>query len=487
MQFTPIKHILIVDDEPTQLTLISAVVEKAGYTIEKATNGPQAIARLQDSGREAIDLVLLDLVMPEMGGIDVMQALSGTIAHIPIIVLTAQGGAGTIVDAMRAGASDFIIKPASRGRILNSISGALEAAKLVDKVAPSNIVGACISFTDLVGSSPALSQAVSLATKATSASIPVLLEGESGVGKEMFARAIHSGSERSNGPFVAVNCGAIPANLVESILFGHEKGSFTGASDKHIGKFQEADGGTLFLDEVGELPLDIQVKLLRALQEREIDPIGAGKPTKINIRVISATNLNMIEGIQSGKFREDLYYRLNVFPIHIPPLRGRKDDIGDLSNHFLSELSSKEGMPQKYITHEAMTLLMSFDWPGNVRQLQNLIYRAVVLADSDSLLPKHFPQLLALTAQPTAQPTITSPQLSPIATTGDDGGYLQTPNSYIEADNHIRPLADVEKDVIAKALHHYHGRMSEAARRLGIGRSTLYRKVAEYGLEYLTK
>jgi len=246
-------------------------------------------------------------------------------------------------------------------------------------------VGGAMTFADLISNAAAMQNVARMVRRGAQSNIPILIEGESGVGKEMIARAIQGESDRRGKPFVAVNCGAIPENLVESILFGHEKGSFTGASQRHIGKFQEADGGTLFLDEVAELPLDIQVKLLRAIQEGEVDPVGARRPVKVNIRLISATNRNMIEMVKAGQFREDLYYRLNVFPIMVPPLRDRVEDIPALVEHFITRFSAEEGRKVRGIDEAALSMLMTYGWPGNVRQLENTVFRAIVLCEGDIL------------------------------------------------------------------------------------------------------
>jgi DNA-binding NtrC family response regulator len=311
----------------------------------------------------------------------------------------------------------------------------------------------------------------------------------------------HPGRERarSGKPFVAVNCGAIPENLIESILFGHEKGAFTGATSKHLGKFLEADGGTLFLDEVAELPLDMQVKLLRAIQEGEIDPVGARKPVKVNIRLVSATNRNMIEMVKAGQFREDLYYRLNVFPIMVPPLRDRKEDIPALVDHFITRFAAEEGRKVRGITAEALSLLRAYAWPGNVRQLENTVFRAIVLCEGDTLELQDFPQIAALVegfevkipAAPALPPKPALPQGAaaitghqPIRSSGasvSDGMALGIPA--VTDGGHIRKLEEVEADMIRLALNRYRGQMSEVARKLGIGRSTLYRKMRDLGLE----
>jgi DNA-binding NtrC family response regulator len=312
----------------------------------------------------------------------------------------------------------------------------------------------------------------------------------------MFARAIQGASDRAGTPFVTVNCGAIPENLVESILFGHEKGAFTGATEKHIGKFKEASGGTLFLDEIGELRLDMQVKLLRALQEGEIDPVGASKPVKVDIRLISATNRDLQSLVREGQFREDLYYRLSVFPITIPPLRARREDIRVLVEHFVTRISASEDKKIVGVTDDAMKLLETYDWPGNVRQLENTIFRGIILANGDRMDVADFPQIAQIAGVSVAAPT------PPPASQGFVGGVVSRPgpeSALIRPvqDDHIpgeairavdeagavRTLEDVEADMIRFALSKYEGRMSEVARRLGIGRSTLYRKVTDLGLD----
>jgi len=473
------ERVLIVEDEITQATLLEAVVGRAGYGVESAMSGGEAVRRLQDPKQPAIDVVLLDLVMPEMDGIEVLKTIRPTMPSLPVVMLTAHSSITTVVDAMRAGANDFIVKPASAERIRSAIEAALKTSALVGEIAPvsSRMTGA--GFDNLVGTSDAMVRATKLAKKAASAMIPVLIEGESGVGKEVFARAIHEASDRKDTPFVAVNCGAIPENLVESILFGHEKGAFTGATEKRIGKFQEADGGTLFLDEVGELPLDIQVKLLRAIQEKEVDPVGGRQSIHVDIRIISATNRNLADTVSAGEFREDLFYRLNVFPILLPPLRDRNSDIPSLTEHFLDQIAAMEDVPRRKISSDALGLLRSYDWPGNIRQLQNALFRAVILSESDILTPADFPHLLpqsdmapATIAQ--SKSGVREPARAPL-----NGMAL----SLEKEDGHFMRFHDLEAQIIEKALQKYDGRMAEVARRLGIGRSTLYRKVAEYGLD----
>jgi DNA-binding NtrC family response regulator len=480
------KTVLVVDDDPTQRRLIQAVLEREGFAVAHAENGDAAIERLASGA--TVDVVLLDLVMPGMSGQDTLAEMRVRGFAQPVIVLTATGGIDTVVQAMQAGAVDFFVKPAAPERILVSIKNALSLGALkgeVDRL--KKHAQHRSTFDDLIGASPAMLMVKRLGERAARSSIPILITGESGVGKEVIARAVHGSSERAGKPFVAVNCGAIPENLVESILFGHEKGSFTGAHEKHLGKFQEANGGTLFLDEVGELPLDIQVKLLRALQEGEIDPVGSKRSIKVDVRIVSATNRDLSQAVKEGRFREDLYYRLNVFPIEAPALRERKDDVPALVDAFVRRFNVEEGKSVSGAAPETMAYLTAYDWPGNVRQLENAVYRAIVLADAPFLQPHDFPAISGVAPPaPTAQ---SSAAVTAIAS----AEHVMTeppvgaPVRILDERGHLRTLEEIERDLIQLAIEIYAGHMSEVARRLGIGRSTLYRKVREQGLEDVIK
>ncbi|MGL5137947.1 MAG: sigma-54-dependent transcriptional regulator, partial [Beijerinckiaceae bacterium] len=345
--------ILIADDDPIQRRLLTEMVKRAGYD-PIAVDGGEAAIRAVEAGEPKIDLLILDLVMPDLDGMGVLGRLRERDIALPVIVQTAHGSIETVISAMRAGAADFVVKPVGSERLQISMKNALRVDALEGELRRVSRRGTnMLTFRDLVTRSSEMERVIRLGERAARSAIPVLLEGESGVGKEVIARAIQGSGERRGKPFVTVNCGAIPGNLVESILFGHEKGSFTGASDRHIGKFVEASGGTLFLDEVGELPLDAQVKLLRAIQEGEVDPVGGRKSVKVDIRIISATNQNLIQLVKDGRFREDLYYRLNVFPVSIPPLRVRRDDIPDLARRFLARFAAEEGRNIRAISSEA--------------------------------------------------------------------------------------------------------------------------------------
>ncbi|MEM9750403.1 MAG: sigma-54 dependent transcriptional regulator [Pseudomonadota bacterium] len=494
--------ILICDDDPTQRRLLQAVIEREGYAVLLAEGGQEAIDLLEGPRGGDVSLVILDLIMPNIGGMDVLARVRPMRPDLPIIVLTAQGGIETVVSAMQAGAADFFVKPASPERIHVSIKNALSLTNLKDEVSRlKRKQKGRMDFGDLIGSSPAMAQVARLGERAARSSIPILIDGESGVGKEMVARAIQGSSDRAGKAFVTVNCGAIPENLVESILFGHEKGSFTGASERHIGKFQEANGGTLFLDEVGELPLDMQVKLLRAIQENEVDPIGAKRPVKIDVRIISATNRDLLTEVREGRFREDLYYRLNVFPVQIPPLRERRDDIALLIEHFINRYNAEEGKQVRGVAPAALDVLRAQPWPGNVRQLENAIFRAVVLCDGDLLTADDFPHLAAefeaagielgvgrpspaeiVPAAPAATAThAPTPAAEPAPQTDDAASTAGI--QVLDRDGHLRTLEAIERDLIELAIATYDGQMSEVARRLGIGRSTLYRKVREQGID----
>ena len=487
------KTVLVVDDDPTQRRLIQAVLEREGFRVAHADGGRAALDHLA-SGQPA-DVVLLDLVMPGFTGQETLADMRQRGFTQPVIVVTATGGIDTVVAAMRGGACDFFVKPASPERIIVSIGNALSMGAFraeVDRVKKQ--VGNRTTFEDLIGSGPAMQVVKRLGERAAKSSIPVLITGESGAGKEVIARAVHGCSERAGRPFVAVNCGAIPENLVESILFGHEKGSFTGANEKHLGKFQEASGGTLFLDEVGELPLDMQVKLLRALQESEIDPIGSKRPVKVDVRILSATNRDLSGAVKEGRFREDLFYRLNVFPIEAPALRDRREDIPALTEAFVRRFNLEEGRRVAGAAPETIRMLIVFDWPGNVRQLENAVYRAIILADAPYLQPHDFPAIsgISLPAEP-------APALAAAPGSGAMGGLAlgaaptvaelaadmptTAPVRILDERGHLRTLEDIERDLIQLAIEIYAGHMSEVARRLGIGRSTLYRKVREQGLE----
>jgi len=484
------ERVLIVDDDPVQRRLLESMVSKFGYAPAIAESGEQAVAMLTNG--ERFVCVVLDLVMPDLDGMGVLARLREAGSNVPVIVQTAHGGIDNVVSAMRAGAVDFVVKPVGAERLQVSIRNAIDKSALEDEI---NRIkrgkSGTLTFKDIITRSGAMQSVLRTAEKAAASTIPVLIEGESGVGKELIARAIHGSGERRARPFIAVNCGAIPDNLVESILFGHEKGAFTGATERHTGKFIEATGGTLFLDEVGELPPAVQVKLLRAIQEGEVEPVGARKPVKVDVRIVSATNRNLIADVKNGRFREDLFYRLHVFPISVPPLRARAEDIPDLVRHFLARFAAEEGKRIRAVSAEALALLANHRWPGNVRQLENAVFRAVVLAEGDTIGVDEFPQVAAQVANPSAvtmvpdaapRAVVEVPQfidIGPSTAPGLQAGTL----GVLDSEGEVRPLEEIEADAIRFAITHYRGQMSEVARRLRIGRSTLYRKLEFLGLD----
>jgi DNA-binding NtrC family response regulator len=467
------KIVLIVDSDPAQRRLMQAAVERLGFRARPVDDGERALEEVT-SARHAVDVVLLDLVMPKLLGMETLKRMIEQRPDIPVIVMTATGGIDTAVQAMRAGAVDFFVKPASQDRIDMSIRSALSRTKRQgDQKRLCKAGDGRIRFEDMIANAPAMRSVVRLGQRAASSLIPILILGESGVGKEVVARCIESASDRAGKPFISVNCGAIPENLVESILFGHEKGSFTGATDKKLGKFVEADGGTLFLDEIGELPLDMQVKLLRVLQEGEVDAVGSRRPTKVNVRIISATNRDLAQHVKEGRFREDLYYRLNVFPIEVPSLKERREDLPALIDYFIARFNAEEGKHVQGISSKALHMLSNYDWPGNVRQLENAIFRAVVLSDGGLLTPDDFAQVTRVVkpSEDEARAQIPSEAAAP-----------DQPVSVTDPGGGLRTLDAIERDLIQFAIEHYAGRMSEVALRLGIARSTLYRKVHEFGI-----
>ena len=460
--------LLLIDEEPAQRRLIAALAARAGWRSIFAADGEMGVAMLGTQDGMLLDAILLDHWAPDADATGVIAALRERRPALPILMLTANGSVAQAVSAMRAGATDFLVKPLAPERLLAALEAAVAGTAAGELRPLTEKIPALLAFDEIVGSAPEFRSALAIAAKAARARVPLLIEGESGVGKEVVAEAIHAASPRSKKPMITVNCGAIPANLVESELFGHEKGAFTGAFERKIGRLQEADGSTVFLDEVGEMPLDAQIKLLRVLQTGEIHPVGARHSKEVDVRVIAATNKRLLDEVEAGRFREDLYYKLNVVPVTIPPLRERAGDIPALARHLLARIATQPGLRPLGITDDALHLLADYDWPGNVRQLQNALFRAAVLCEGAALTKLDFPQIASLGArrQATTQAAMA-------------GGV-----TLFHADGNMRPLEDIEADVIRLAIGHYRGRMTEVARRLGIGRSTLYRKLGELGIEH---
>lgn len=456
-----LKYILAVDDEPSMLRLLEISLRQAGYQPLTARDGKEALDVIQ---AQKVDCVVTDLHMPRMDGLQLLKEIRKTDAELPVIIVTAQGEIKSAIDAMKNGASDYILRPFDLVELELAIQRALSFSRLVvenqflrEEKSPN---------TGLIGTSSAMQQLAEAIRQVAPEKATVLLAGETGTGKEVVARAIHAASPRNQALFVAVNCAAIPHEMLESELFGHEKGAFTGAVKERTGKFELADGGTLFLDEITEMPMQLQAKLLRALQENVIERLGGNRPISVDIRVIAATNRNPQAAIKDGKLREDLYYRLNVFRIDLPALRTRKSDIEALAKFFLSKRRVE-------ISEYAIQALMQYDWPGNVRELENVLERAAIISGNQTIQPAHLP----------------AEMLNQATTDTATNAYTHGLNSSESADaasvNALSlPAASeaLERQLIAKALAATHGNKSKAAKVLEISERSLWYKLSQYGM-----
>lgn len=459
--------ILIVDDEFIQTEMLATLIQRTfQFPAIKAENGQEALNILeQENLRKDITLVIMDVNMPILGGIDALKIMQENYPELPVIMLTGSKDITDAVKCIKAGAIDFISKPFEKERMVTTIKNALKLKILKQEVTRlSKEQTGEYGFNQLIGADGGLKACVEIGRKLASSDIPALITGPTGSGKEVFSRAIHGESHRASAPFIAVNCGAIPAQLVESTLFGHEKGAFTGAVDKVPGKFREADGGTIFLDEVGELPLEAQVKLLRVLQQKEVEVVGAAKPVPINVRIISATNRNLEQEVEKGNFREDLYFRLNVLEIHLPALRYRKQDIMALAQHFIKRACARDGRIPLALTQDAQDKLLSYDWPGNVRELENTIHRAIVLCDGMKLNATDFDFGKSTPQYSTTHSQETQKSRSP----------------YQHENGKFKTLEDIEKEAMNAALEYYDQNITQAAKALGMAKSTFYRKQSTY-------
>lgn len=383
--------ILVVDDEaPIREVLQKGLSQMAGFLVDTAKNGQEAIEKIE---KETFDIVLTDLMMPEMNGMELLRLIKGTRPELPVIMMTAYGSIDNAVEAMKIGANDYITKPVDFNDLFMRISKVQQESLLIKENRLLRMeVRKKFEFSNIIGKSKKMQEVFFLIEKVAPSNSTVLIYGGSGTGKELVAKAIHYNSPRADRPFLPFNCGAIPETLVESELFGHTKGAFTGAIQAKKGLFEEANGGTLFLDEISTIPPSVQVKLLRVLQEKEVMKVGSTERTKIDVRLIAATNEDLEGLMKKGKFREDLFYRLHVFPIFLPDLKERKEDIPLLAYHFLERYSKEAKKEIKGFSKEAMNLLLEYDWPGNVRELENAIERAVIMADKDYLTPSDFPK-----------------------------------------------------------------------------------------------
>ena len=468
--------LLLIDSEPAQAGLISALAQRAGWRVLRAPDAAAA-GDLTRHSEIRLDAALIDLWSSDADSIRSIAQLKSRFAHLPIVVVTAQDSVDLAVRAVRAGARDVVIKPIAANRLLAALDNAVATEGQAGELLPlAEKWAEALDFAEIVGSAPAFRRAIDTAMRAAATPASILIEGESGVGKEVLAQAIHRGSLRAAAPLITVNCGAIPANLVESELFGHERGAFTGAFERRLGMFANADGGTIFLDEIGDLPAEAQAKLLRVLQSGEIRPLGATTTRQVSVRVIAATNRRLSDDVARGRFREDLFYRLAVVPVTLPSLRDRIGDIKPLTEHLLGRIARQLDLARLQIDDSAVALLETYDWPGNVRQLHNVLFRAAIFCRGGRLTVADFPQVAHAHARAAANDDGPSPQ--------SDSDALGLPSvPLFGPDGHVRPMEAIEADLIRLAIGHYHGRMTEVARRLQIGRSTLYRKLGELGIE----
>ncbi|MEZ0224863.1 MAG: sigma-54-dependent transcriptional regulator [Alphaproteobacteria bacterium] len=458
--------ILLVDDDALQRNMVSQLVERhLGFPVAHAGEGTAALRQLDQDKAGEIKLVLLDMHMPGMNGLEVLQAIRQHFPSLAVIMLTAGAHVDVAVQAIKAGACDFLTKPPELERLRISVHNALRMNVLEREVTRLQRQSeGTFTFDKLIGHDKGLTETVKVGKKAAASDIPVLLAGETGVGKEAFAKAIHGESHRAGKPFIAVNCGAIPEQLVESTLFGHEKGAFTGAIAKAPGKFREAEGGTIFLDEIGELPLEAQVKLLRVLQQREVSPVGAARAVPVNVRLISASNRDLSAEVAKGRFREDLYFRLNVLYIHIPPLRERREDVPELTRHFIEYFAARESRPLKNISSAALDLLMKNRWSGNVRELENTIHRAFILSEGDTLAEEDL-SIAAMT----------------LAGNSSNGNAAVPAHclQLLRPNGHLVTMEEIEEAAMEFSLNHNNHNITEAAHALGIAKSTFYRKLQQ--------
>jgi DNA-binding NtrC family response regulator len=456
--------ILLVEDKDSLRTMLRHALEARGYHVDEARDQSEAVQKLRD-GAPAV--VLSDLRLPVGDGLGVLQAAKDVDPELPVIVMTAFGGIQDAVEAMKCGAMDFLAKPVDPDHLLLLVERALAQRRLIGEYTLlKEELAARRGAPTIIGEAPAMKVVGQALQRAAGADATVLLEGESGTGKELFARAVHALSPRSNGPFVAINCAAIPDTLLEAELFGYEKGAFTGAVQRKLGKFEIANRGTLFLDEIGELPLALQGKILRALEERTFDRLGGTATIKVDVRVVAATNRNLKQQVAARLFREDLYFRLSVFPITVPPLRDRRDDIPILARHFIEKECAELGKPRMTLAPSALEALHAYPWPGNVRELQNCLERAVILADGEMIHPRH----LNLTADEFSRPAV---PVNPLATL-DLSGSL--------ADVTARAVAEVERQAIRRAIEEASGDVARAADRLQVNYKVLTTKMRVLGI-----
>ncbi len=455
-------HTLIVDDEAelrrSVISILQSAMPEIEFTIEEATNGKEALEKVKE---QQWDLVLMDVKMPEMTGLEALTLIKEHDPRTFVVLMTAHSNLNDAVTAIKEGAYDYVEKPVNPQSLTNIVRKSLEARELVSSLALSNPIFDDDIESEFVGRSEKMTEVFNLIYRLCKVDTTVLIRGENGTGKELVARAIHFNSPRKSGNFVAINCGAIPENLMESELFGHEKGAFTGAVERKIGRFQMANNGTLFLDEIGELKPDMQVKLLRVLQERKFTPVGGTREVKTSTRIIAATNRNLEKMMEEGQFREDLFYRLNVMPIFLPPLRDRTDDIEALAQHFIKKISKAHGRVISGIDPEALQALKNYRWPGNIRELENIVERAFIVENSSLITKKSLPESLQ-----------NAPREEDEEMSVGYSGPLDF-DAFKE---------EMEKEFIISALKANNGRINQTVAQANIPKNTLLRKIRKYGI-----
>ena len=461
--------LMLIDDEPAQCRLIAALAAREGWRTLVVRDAETAIATLGTRQGMQLNAIVLDQWVPGDDACALIAELKARRPALPILMLTTSASPLLAVEAMRAGATDYLVKPVAPDRLMQALRSATTRETPRDELAPlTEKMPTNPDFETMIGAAPTFRAALAVAAKAARGHGPVLIEGESGSGKEMLVRAMHAASPRAKAPFRIVNIGSTPANSIESMLFGHEKGAFPGAFDRQIGALQHSDGGTLAIDEIDRLPMSVQQRLAESIARGDVRPIGARHSFRIDIRLIAASNLPLADLVATGHFLPELHQAISQITVHLPPLRARLGDIPALARHFLARIGEQPGLRALGITDGALALLSAYDWPGNVRQLQAVLFRAAVFCDGDALTADDFPQLSAMVGS-THIPA-GAPHQEGV------GVMLYTP------DGNLRPLEEIEADVIRLAIGHYRGRMTEVARRLGIGRSTLYRKLGELGI-----
>ncbi len=455
------KLVFIVDDEISILKLLTHWFKsKWGYDVETFKNGNDVLEALSQNP----DLILLDIMLPDINGNEVLKKIKSYNSHIPVIMLSAQGSVEVAIESIRLGAFDYFPKPIDHNRLEPTVKNALKNYELIKRIdeLEENLQKE-YSFDNIISNDDSMQKIFHLITKVLDNDITVLIEGESGTGKELIARAIHFNGSRKDKAFIVVNCASIPRELLESELFGHEKGAFTGAHQKKIGKFELGDGGTIFLDEIGDLEMSLQAKILRVIQHKEFERVGGTEVIKTDVRILSATNRDLREAVEEKEFREDLYYRLSSFPIHIPPLRERRGDIIILIDYFLKKFNDKLDKKIKGFKKDALQILYDYNWPGNIRELENLVERCIILSDEDYIDKNSLP------------PQIQSPSSSQSVSLNNQELFSDTAP--------IVPFEKLKEEAVKHAVKVTNGNIVEAAKKLNIGRATLYRLMDKYRIE----